>query len=65
MRVGIPIISIITVIFIVVVMFISTPVVVDKYDLVELDYVVWESDETEAYDTLNPLFDAVVWIFYF
>ena len=43
-------------------MFISTPVIVDKYDLVELDYVVWESDETEAYDTLNPLFDAVVWV---
>ncbi len=33
---------------------------VDKYDTVKIDYIVWESDQAHAYDTLHPLFDDIV-----
>ena len=47
---------------IIVAMFIPTPIVVGKYDSVEMDYTVWESDEAETYNPLNPVFDARVWV---
>jgi len=43
-------------------MFIPAPITVGKYDTVEMDYTVWESDEAETYDQFNPVFDATVWI---
>ena len=43
-------------------MVIPAPLVVGKYDSVEIDYMVWESDEAETYDLLNPVFDATVWV---
>ena len=33
---------------------------VGKYDIVKIDYSVWESDQSLAYDLLHPLFDDVV-----
>jgi hypothetical protein len=43
-------------------MFIPKPVAVSKYDSVEMDYTIWESDEAETYDLLNPVFDTIVWV---
>lgn len=34
--------------------------IVGKYDIVKIDYVVWESDQSHAYDALHPLIDDVV-----
>jgi hypothetical protein len=41
-------------------MFFSNAFTVGKYDIVKIDYTVWESDQSHAYDTLHPLFDDVV-----
>lgn len=38
------------------------PITISKYDLVEMDYTVWESDEAESHDPLNPIFDNIVWV---
>ncbi|GAH89579.1 unnamed protein product, partial [marine sediment metagenome] len=35
---------------------------VSKYDTVKIDYVVWESDQSHAYDALHPLFDDIVFL---
>ena len=43
-------------------MLIPAPIIVSKYDSVEIDYTVWESDEAETYNQLSPVFDAVVWV---
>ena len=37
-----------------------TPILVQKYDLVTLEYVMWESDYTHSYDPLNPLIDETL-----
>jgi hypothetical protein len=63
LRPGIPVISIATIIIIIVIIiFVPAPVIVSKYDIVEMDYTVWESDETKMYDPLNPVFDTIVWV---
>ena len=36
--------------------------VIQKYDNVEIDYTVWESDENENYNVLNPVLDTVLWV---
>ena len=33
-----------------------------KYDSVKIDYTVWESDEAENYDVLEPVADLVLWV---
>ena len=38
------------------------PNTVEKYDTVKIDYTVWESNSLRTYDTLNPLFDDILWV---
>jgi hypothetical protein len=35
---------------------------VGKYDTVKIDYAVWESDQSHAYDLLHPIFDDIVFL---
>ena len=37
-------------------------IVVQKYDLVKIDYQMWESDSRKNYNILNPLYDDIIWI---
>lgn len=50
------------IIIVIIIVVIPKPVTVDKHDSVEIDYTVWESDEAEIYNPLNPVFDATVWV---
>ena len=34
--------------------------VVERYDLVTIDYQMWESDYAQGYDPLNPLIDETI-----
>jgi len=43
-------------------LFNSRSVGIQKDDLVKIDYQMWESDKYRNYDTLNPLFDEIIWI---
>lgn len=39
----------------------SSPInVVERFDLVTIDYQMWESDYAKAYDPLNPLIDETI-----
>lgn len=42
--------------------FLSKPplILIEKYDLVTLDYQMWESDYAQDYDPLNPLIDETI-----
>lgn len=40
----------------------SQPIKIQKHDLVKIDYQMWESDKYRDYNTLNPLFDDIIWI---
>ncbi|KKL96961.1 hypothetical protein LCGC14_1839240 [marine sediment metagenome] len=40
----------------------SQSIVVQKYDLVKIDYQMWESDSRKNYNILNPLYDDIIWI---
>ncbi len=37
-----------------------TQILVKKYDLVTIDYQIWESDYAQGYDPLNPLIDETI-----
>jgi len=56
--IGVILISIITGFII----FSDTSNVIQKYDEVKIEYTVWESDEGEDYDPLNPILDAPLWV---
>ncbi len=62
LKIGIPIICIALVITVIFLLFIPAPLIINKYDSVEIDYTVWESDEAQTYDLLTPVFDATVWV---
>ncbi len=38
----------------------STKTVVEIYDLVTIDYQMWESDYAQSYDSLNPILDEIL-----
>ncbi|KKN63776.1 hypothetical protein LCGC14_0498150 [marine sediment metagenome] len=40
----------------------SQTVVIQKYDLVKIDYQIWESDASRNYNIFNPSFDDTIWI---
>ena len=40
----------------------SQTVVIQKYDLVKIDYQIWESDARRNYNIFNPSFDDTIWI---
>ncbi len=40
----------------------SQTVVIQKYDLVKIDYQIWESDASKNYNVFNPSFDDTIWI---
>ncbi len=50
------------IIIVVIIVLIPKPITVGKHDSVEIDYIVWESDEAEIYNLLSPIFDATVWV---
>ena len=35
---------------------------IQKYDLVKIDYQIWESDVDKNYNVFNPSFDDTIWI---
>lgn len=37
-----------------------TQILVEKYDLVTIDYKIWESNHTQNYNLLNPLIDETI-----
>ncbi|HEC39188.1 MAG TPA: hypothetical protein ENI29_13195 [bacterium] len=43
-------------------LFRSQSIVVQKYDLVKINYQMWESDARKNYNILNPLYDDTIWI---
>ena len=38
----------------------STRTVVERNDLVTIDYQMWESDYAQSYDSLNPILDEIL-----
>lgn len=58
--IGISIIGVIIIGFYLGALFFRTTYVVEEHDSVKLEYTVWVSDESEAYDPLNPVFDAIL-----
>ena len=58
-----PVIIFLTVVL-VIAFFYSIPgsIRIQKYDSVKIDYQVWESDEDENYNVLNPILDTTLWI---
>ena len=60
-------ISVITIIILILALvlpylFSSHPIVVQKYNLVKIDYQIWESDASKSYNVLNPSFDDILLI---
>ena len=43
-------------------LFRSQSTVIQKYDLVKIDYQMWESDSRKNYNILDPLYDDIIWI---
>ena len=43
-------------------LFRSQSTVVQKYDLVKIDYQMWDSDSRKNYNVLSPLYDDIIWI---
>ena len=43
-------------------LFRSQSIVVQKYDLVKINYQMWESDSRKNYNVLSPLYDYIIWI---
>ena len=41
-------------------MIFNSALTVGKYDTVKIDYIVWESDQAQAFDLIHPIFDDVV-----
>lgn len=62
-KVVVPVIVIITG-FVIFAFFYFSPsgVRIQQYDSVKIDYKVWESDEDENYNVLNPILDTTLWI---
>jgi len=62
-KITLPIATIIIIILVFTSLFFNIPTVnVEKYDSVKIDYIVWESDEAENYDVLDPVADLVLWV---
>ena len=40
----------------------NTSTIVEKNDLVQIDYTVWESDNSRSYDIVNPVLDNTLWV---
>jgi len=62
-KIALPIAFIIIIILVFTSLFFNIPTVnVERYDSVKIDYIVWESDEDENYDVLDPVADLVLWV---